>query len=200
MTSTCAWLLFVFLAVLAGPVRAQSPCTVDVPIDGLGISATVIPPEMPLLAIDVAIRNTTAGRVAVTPTAFALVDDRGYQQTPLSAAEAKELIRNPAQVGWATFWFGLLGYVVTQAKQDQMVRRVDESILKPMDVLPGATARGALYFKPLPRDVGVVTLLLEGLRADGGPLAAGKLTCVLPKVLAPATPPTPAEHERTNER
>ena len=154
--------------------------------DVLTVTATVRPPRA-VLEIELALRNASPAPIRIDPARFALFNDQGEQFAPLSAEQARQLIRNPALDLWGWFWFGTSGSevgigvgVTTQASQE-----VDLRILRAVDLAPGATLRGSVYFRSPHPQVNLFILSLDGL--TGGtdtPLAPVRLTCDVPRAAA----------------
>ena len=154
--------------------------------DILTVTANVRPPRA-VLETELALRNTSTAPIRIDPASFALFNDQGEQFAPLSAEQARQLIRNPALDLWGWFWFGTSGSevgigvgVTTQASQE-----VDLRILRAVDLAPGATLRGSVYFRSPHPQVNLFILSLDGL--TGGtdtPLAPVRLTCDVPRAAA----------------
>jgi len=167
----------------SGPPRATSCSSAS---DILTVTANVRPPRA-VLEIELALRNTSTAPIRIDPARFALFNDQGEQFAPLSAEQARQLIRNPALDLWGWFWFGTSGSevgigvgVTTQASQE-----VDLRILRAVDLAPGATLRGSVYFRSPHPQVNLFILSLDGL--TGGtdtPLAPVRLTCDVPRAAA----------------
>ena len=174
--STCAF-------AQSGPPQ---PASCSGASDVLTVTATVRPPRA-VLEIELALRNASPAPIRIDPARFALFNDQGEQFAPLSAEQARQLIRNPALDLWGWFWFGTSGSevgigvgVTTQASQE-----VDLRILRAVDLTPGATLRGSVYFRSPHPQVNLFILSLDGL--TGGtdtPLAPVRLTCDVPRAAA----------------
>src|SRR3989304_1842403 len=192
VTKPARALAAIILGILAVPMGAlprpapPRPPACSGASDLLAVTATVRPPRA-VLEIGLALRNASPAPIRIDPARFALFNDQGEQFAPLSAAQARQLIRNPALDLGGWFWFGTSGSevgigvgVTTQASQE-----VDLRILRAVDLTPGATLRGSVYFRSPHPQVNLFILSLDGL--TGGtdtPLAPVRLTCDVPRAAA----------------
>src|SRR3989304_6098686 len=145
------------------------------------------PLPLAALEIELPLRNASPAPIRIDPARFALFNDQGEQFAPLSAEQARQLIRNPALDLWGWFWFGTSGSevgigvgVTTRASQE-----VDLRILRAVDLAPGATLRGSVYFRSPHPQVNLFILSLDGLTGGADtPLAPARLTCDGPRAAA----------------
>ena len=185
-------LALIILGILAVPIGALAqpaparPTACSSASDLLAVTATVRPPRA-VLEIELTLRNSSPAPIRINPDHFALFNDQGEQAAPLSADQARQLMRNPALDLWGWFWFGTSGSevgigvgVTNQASQE-----VDLRILRTVDLAPGATLRGSAYFRSPHPQVNLFILSLDGLSAGTGTiLAPVRLTCEVPKAAA----------------
>ncbi len=202
MRVTTIGVMVVVLSILTGHsvVLAQSGAarftTCQVGSDALAVSATVRQPYV-ILEIELVLQNGSASGIQIDPSRFALYSDQGELNVPLSAEQAAQLIRNPTLDVWAWFWVvsGNFGVAVGVGGTSEQVQRVDTRMLRPTELLPGASVKGSLYFRsPNPR-VNLFTLSLEGMAAAGERLAPVRLNCEMPRPPASggaAAAPAPA--------
>jgi hypothetical protein len=120
--------------------------------------------------VELTLVNKGQTRLRLDPARFSLVPDQGAPVSPTGRDEVVDTLRSPVSpyVGaYGIFHSGSFGVAIGVGPLDLHAKVIESRVLRAGDLLPGASVRGSVYFRP-PSWPAQFSLVLDGLASESG--------------------------------